>query len=365
MKLTIDKQIFSESMQTAYKFSSDKINTPAALQGIYILLDKDKLHMYTTDLNAYCHIEIPHKSPKKEEFFLEPKKLIEFLQALPTGEIGVETHGTTIQITQGKTKGNFPLIEAEDFPLPPKLKEKEQMIPGNFLTEKLSHLLFTASVDEARPVLTGINFVADESNLVLVTTDGFRLSVVKEKGPGVFSSMIIPSGFLREIQKQAKNLKEVGFIYSKEEQIVRFKMENCELYSRLIDGEFPPYERVVPEEKKTTVVLNREELLRNTKIISIFARDYSNVIVYDFSKKGLLLSPKKEANAENTATQDIQLEGEDVRVAFNFRYVLDFLNNISSEEIVIELLRSDTPTLFKPKGNSEFFHIIMPVRIQE
>jgi len=365
MKLTIDKVSFLEGIQTAHKFSSDKINTPTVLQGIYILLDKTHMHLYATDLNAFCHIMIPAITTKKTDFFIEPRKLTEFLQALPAGEIEIEIQEAGIRIVQGKTKGNFQLIDTKDFPFPPELEEKEQLIKTEFLTEKLSRLLFTASTDEARPVLTGINFVAADGELTLVATDGFRLSVIKEKRAGAFSSMIVPSGFLREVLRESKDHKEIGFTFSEKEQIVRFTMGQKELYSRLIDGEFPPYERVIPDEKRTTVTLNKDELLRNTKIISIFARDYSNVIMYDFSEKGLLLAPKKEANAENTTMQDIEMVGEPVRVAFNFRYMLDFLNNVSSEEIVIELLRSDTPTLFKIKGDDSFFHIIMPVRIQE
>ncbi|PIR13644.1 DNA polymerase III subunit beta [Candidatus Falkowbacteria bacterium CG11_big_fil_rev_8_21_14_0_20_39_10] len=365
MNLTIDKDVFFESIQTAYKFSADKINTSTVLQGIYILLDKKNMHFYATDLNAFCHITIPLATTKKVDFFTEPKKLMEFLQILPAGDVEVEIRETGIQIVQGKTKGNFQLIDAKDFPYPPKLKEKEQLIKTEFLTEKLSRLLFTASTDEARPVLTGINFVAADGELTLVATDGFRLSVIKEKRAGAFSSMIVPSSFLREVLRESKDHKEIGFTFSEKEQIVRFTIGQKELYSRLIDGEFPPYERVIPDEKSTTVTLNKDELLRNTKIISIFARDHSNIIVYDFSEDGLLLAPKKEANAENTTMQDIEIVGEPVRVAFNFRYMLDFLNNVSSREIVIELLRSDTPTLFKIKGDDSFFHIIMPVRIQE
>ncbi|HRN70476.1 MAG TPA: DNA polymerase III subunit beta, partial [Candidatus Woesebacteria bacterium] len=198
----------------------------------------------------------------------------------------------------------------------------------------------------------------------IVSTDGFRLSFLKEKQKGDFSNMIIPANFLHEIVKNAKDVKNVSFVYSKKENIVLFKIENEDFYSRLIDGEFPPYERVIPSEKKTTVELNRDELLRNTKLISIFARDYSNVIIYEFSKNGLTLRPKEEGNKENATLQEIVFEGEDQTVAFNFRYVVDFLNNIKSEEIIIELLRPDAPVVFKAKGNEQFFHIIMPIRIQ-
>jgi DNA polymerase-3 subunit beta len=100
-------------------------------------------------------------------------------------------------------------------------------------------------------------------------------------------------------------------------------------------------------------------------MISIFAREYSNVIMYDFTEKGLILSPKKEANAENTTTQDITFEGEPMKVAFNYKYVVDFLNHVDADELIVELLRPEAPVVFKTPGNDSFMHIIMPVRIQE
>lgn len=365
MTLTIHKTTFQEHLQTASKFSSDKLNTPALLQGVYIKIEKTHIHLYATDLNVYCHIKIPHKSDTKEDLFIEPKKIIEFLQALGPEDITLETSSSGIKISQKTTVGNFPLLDAKDFPPLPSMKEKEQTITSDIFTEKLSKLLFSASQDEARPVLTGVNFVADDSGLTLITTDGFRLSVVRDKKAFNLPSMIIPSGFLREIQKYIKSAQDIGFTYSKEEQIVRIRMGESEFYTRLIEGEFPPYERVIPEEKKTTVTLQKDELLKNTKVISIFARDFSNIILFDFSEKGLRMSPKKEANDLNSTTQDIEFEGDPVRVAFNYRYLLDFLNNASGENVVIELLRSDTPTLFRIKGDDSFFHIIMPVRLQE
>ncbi len=365
MKFTIDRDVFFNQINTVQKFTSDRLNTSAALQGVYITVEKKKIHFYATDLNTYCHTVSDLSADEATDIIIEPKKILEFVQFLQQGDIHITVENNSILIQQEKTKGTFPVIVAEDFPLPPKLTEEAQEVKPEFLLNNLPFLLFTASSDDARPVLTGINFVASEEDLTLVATDGFRLSLVKEKRKGTFSSMIIPADFLKEVLRYVRDAKTVSFTYSEKEHLVLFKVGETEFYSRLIDGEFPPYERVIPEEKKATAVLKREDLLRNTKLISIFAREYSNVIIYDFSKEGLILSPKKEANADNTTTQDITFDGDQIRVAFNYKYVVDFLNHIDAEEIEVELLRSDAPVVFKIPKNNTFMHIIMPVRIQE
>lgn len=365
MKITINRDSIIQGLQTASRFVSDKLNASSALQGIYIKTEKSGIHLYATNLTTFYHTFIKSKVDEDDKTLIfEPRKVIEFIQLLQPGDIEIESKDTQFSITQKNARGVFPVIASEEFPLPPTLAEEKTELKKKFFTKNLPFILFTASTDDSRPVLTGINFVVSEDELIIVSTDGFRLSLLKEGKKGTFSNMIIPADFLGEIVKNAKNVKEISFSYSKQESIVLFKIGDEEFYSRLIDGEFPPYERVIPTEKKTTVEVNREELLRNTKLISIFARDYSNVILYDFGKEGLTLRPKEDGNKENTTTQEITIDGEDQQVAFNYKYVIDFLNHVDAEDLVIEILRSDAPVVFKAKGNEQFIHIIMPVRIQ-
>lgn len=365
MKCTLQKDIFLTELGNVQKFTSSRLNTATALQGVFIKIEKKILHLYATDLNTYCHSQIPLDAKEDAEFIIEPKKIVEFIQFLQPGDITIEIEGTSVKVSQGKTHGVFPIMMVEDFPLPPVIEEESEELSPEFLLKNLPFLLFTASTDDARPVLTGINFVVSDEDLTLVSTDGFRLSLVKEKRKGAFSSMIVPAEFLKEILRHVKEAQKVRFTFSDKERIIRFEIGNSEYYSRLIDGDFPPYERVIPDEKKATVKLKKDELLRNTKLIAIFAREFSNVITYDFSAEGLSISPKKEANAENTTTQDIEFEGEPMKVAFNYKYVIDFLNNVEGDDLEIELLRSDAPVVLRVPGNETFMHIIMPVRIQE
>ena len=365
MIIEIDKDQFLERLILASHFTSDKLTTSIALQGVSVGIKEDSISLYTTNLNVYYQTRLAISGKGEAEFVIEPKRLIEFMQFLQPGKITLDIKDKQTTILQGKTKGNFPTMVVEDFPPPPKMPGKEQKIATSFLTQNLPLILFTASNDDARPVLTGISFSTDEDNLVMVATDGFRLSLVKERSKGIIPSMIVPAEFLQEVLRNINKEKEVGFSYSQEEKTICFYVREHSFYSRLIEGEFPPYERVLPAETKTTAILEKDDLMRNIKLISVFARDFSNVVVCDFRKNELAMRPKKEGNEENTTVQEAQIKGEEMRVAFNFRYLLDFLNHTDSKSITIEMLRPDAPVVFRNEKNNDFLHIIMPVRIQE
>lgn len=365
MKINLKRDQFLEKLQLASHFTSNKLSASQALQNMLLKSEGGKLHIYSTNLSTYFHTKITIKEDYSFQILIDPKKIIEFLTFVAPGAITLEIKEKQITIISEKSKGNFPVSVAPDFPLPPEITEKSHKLDASFLIKNLPFLLFTASRDESRPVLTGINFLNSDNELLMVATDGFRLSLVKEKNAPDIPSMIIPAEFLDEVVKHLKDEKEVSFAYSDKEKLVKFGVGDDEFYSRLIEGEFPPFEKVLLTDSATQVSLDKAEFLRNVKLISIFARDFSNVVVCEFKKDGLHIKPKKEANEENSSFQEMEMKGEDQKVAFNFRYLLDLLNHIEDKNVNMEILRSDAPVAFKLAKNPSFLHIIMPVRIQE
>ncbi len=365
MTINVQKELLLEKLNLVSRFTSNRLASSTALQGVLVKTDDTQIHLYSTNLSTYFHTSFPYTEKEPIQIIIEPKKIIEFLNLLNPGEVVLEIKEKQITLTQNKTKGSFPVMNAEEFPFPPSVADNEQKMPSKFFLDNLPLLLFTSSSDETRPVLTGINFVNAEGELLMVATDGFRLSLIKQKTMGEIPSMIIPADFLQEVLKSIKDIKEIGFSFSREEKIVKFTVARDEYYSRLIEGDFPPFERVVITESKTKITVDKSELQRSVKLISIFARDFSNVIICEFTKTGLSIRPKKEANEENTAFQEISFEGEDQKVAFNYKFLLDLLNHIEDKSITIEILRPDAPVAFKLQKNPNFLHIIMPVRIQE
>ena len=364
MKIKLNRGEFLDKLSQATRFTSTKLSSLPALQGVYLKKEGGRLHFYSSNLNAFFHTTQATEFEKEGDFVVEPKKLIEFVSLLPEGKIEVESKDKQLLIKSGKTSGRFPLMIVEDFPLPPKIEEKEQKIKTDFFTRNLPLVLFSASADETRPALSGINFLTNEE-LVLVATDGFRLSLVKTKKEAKLPSVIIPADFLREIIHLGKDEKEVYFSYSAKEKTIRFRLGETEFYSRLIEGEFPPFEKVIPQEKKTTVILEREEFLRNVKLVAVFARDFSHIIILEAKKGGVRFMPKTTEGEENSSFQEGQVEGEEQKAAFNYKFLLDLLNVAGGKNITIEILRPDAPVVFRMDDNKDFIHIIMPVRIQE
>lgn len=365
MKISINKEEFLEKINLASKFSSSRLSSLSSLQGVCIKGEKKKIHFYSTNLNLYYHGSINSDSATEYKIVIEPKKVGEFISLLPQGKIDIEVKEKMIVISQGKTKGEFPLFSTDDFPLPPRPSSEKQKIKSSFLKKSLPLLFFSASTDETRPVLTGVNFVSRDDSIQVVSTDGFRLSLLNLKKEIPFPSMIVPSFFLSETVKLIGDEEEASFSYQPEEKLLTFYLGENELFSRLIEGEFPPYEKVIPAEKKTTIIIDREEFLRNVRLISVFARDFSNIIILETGKEGLKLSPKTGQGDENVAFQEADIKGDDQKIAFNYKFVMDFLTSITSKKVIIELLRSDSPAVFKGEKIENFLHIIMPVRIQD
>ncbi len=364
MKINIDKDLLLDNLTTASRFTSNRFSTVASLQGILFETKNKLIHIYATNLTSYFHTTIKNPVTEEKKIAFDPKRATEFLSLLTPGIVELEVEDSQLTIRKEKTKGSFALINAADFPYPPIMKEKEEKIKTDLLKKHLPHVLFAASSEDTRPVLNGVNFLTQDEEFIMVATDGFRLSLLKMKKDDDIPQMIVPRGFLEEVSRFAKEEKEMGLAFSKEEKVVAFSFGDTRVYSRLVEGDFPPFEKVLPAESKTKVVVEKEEFLRNIRIVSVFARDVSNIVLMSFGKDGITLSPKSDQEGQNTTLQEADVEGEHQKVAFNFKYLLDFLSHVSEKKIIIEVLRPEAPVVFKIEGNKQFLHVIMPVRIQ-
>lgn len=363
--MKINKDLFLEKINLATKFISLRSSSTPALQGVYIKKEKNSLCFYSTNLNFYYKGEI--KTADKEEFniIIEPKKISEFLSLLPPGEVDFLVKEKKVIISQEKNKGEFPLIVADDFPIIKTDKSlKKEKINIKILKEIFPLISFSASSDESRPVLTGINFNAIDETTQIVATDGFRLSLYVLKTRLPISSAIIPASFLGEVLRLSEK-EEIEFCFNEKEKIFTFYLEENEFSTRIVEGEYPPYEKVIPKESLTKVIVDRDDFLRNVKLASIFARDFSNIVLLDINKGIIKITPKTSNKEEDVNTQEAEIQGEPIKIAFNSKFLIDFLTKTNSKKIIIEFLRSDSPTVFKIDKDKGFLHIIMPVRIQD
>jgi len=361
----IRKDLFQEKLSLASRFSLSKISSIPSLQGGMLKISKNKLEIIATNLNEFFYTQIKTETNEEKKVVVDVKKIVEFLTLLSLEKININIDDKKIVIEANKTKASFNLISAVDFPSLPKADGKESVLDKDFIKEKLPLVLFASAKDEMRPILTGINFLTKEGKRYVVATDGFRLSLISEEKKETFPSIIISANVLTEVLRLIKDNEEIKILFSDEKKIIKLTIGDIDLYSRIIEGEFPPFEKVIPTDYKTRIVLDWEEFLRNIKMASVFARDYSNIVVFDIKKDGFYIRPKTKEEKGTVIYQEVEFEGEEQKIAFNYKFVLDFLINIKSKQVVFEMSQSNAPGVFKNPDRKDFLHVIMPIRTEE
>lgn len=366
MKFHIQKDIFEENLSTASRFISTKVSSIQSIQGARIITQKDHILLTTTNLNDFYHVKIPAKVEEEGEIVFDLKKTAEFINLLGAGDIEMKLDGGSLVVSQAKNKGYFNTYSVEDFPTIPQVEGKTMEISKD-IVEKLQLVLFSASKEEARPVLTGVFFGSKGGGGEIVSTDGFRLSLLRpEKNSSDLPGVIIPSHVLAEAVRQLKKGGAITAMLSDTEKTMSFNFGDASIYTRAIEGEFPPYEKVIPKTHTTKLLVEKDEFLRNIKLVSVFAREQGDIILLDIKKDGLTLRPKTTQGTDTQVfMEQIEHEGEEIKIAFNYRYVVDFLNTISTEKIVIELTTSTAPAVFRDPKSENYLHIIMPLRTEE
>lgn len=364
MKITILKEIFEDRLSLASRFTSTRVSAVQSIQGALLSTTDDGMSILTTNLSDFFYTTVSAKVAAKGSCVFEVKKALEFLNFLQAGDIDVELSENTLTITQGKTRGNFNTFSADDFPELPHLDGKTYSLPKALL-EKLPLVLFSASKDETRPIMTGVYVTGSADGSYFVTTDGFRLSLLEYKLSNAFSNVILPASIFQEVIRLSKG-EAVTMILSPEDRLIKFTIGDISLYSRVIEGEFPPYEKVIPQSTTTTVTINVQDFTKNIRLVSVFAREQADVVIFDISEEGMFIKPKASQKKDSQVFQQLDsFEGDPLKIAFNYKYVLDFLNAVSADVVKIECTQPAAPGMFKADKEDTYTHIIMPLRTEE
>lgn len=367
IEFIVDKEFFLEKINLAYRFNQSFSFSTNINNGLLLESKGEVLKIFSTNLTTFfsSSIQIEKKQNKDFKLVVEGKTMGEFINFLSSQRISFLIEEKKIIVFDKENKASFPIINTQDYPKPIELTTKKQRINFSIWQKKLPLVLFAASNDDSRPILTGLHISPKDENLVFVATDGFRLSLYSIKKEVDIPSITIPAVFISDVLKAIKN-DDLKIGFSEEEKLIGFQSKNDEFFSRLIDGDFPPFERVIPQTKNTSFIVSRDEFLKKIKTMGIFARERSNIVILEIKKDQLLIKPKNIEEIEIYSKQEIfDFQGEETRVAFNIKFLNDFLTRFDEEEIIIEILKSEAPVVFKGKKDTNFLHIIMPVRIAE
>jgi DNA polymerase III subunit beta len=368
MQFTILKDNLNKALILVGKALSLKPQLPI-LSHILFKTEKNNLIISATNLELGIIHTTSAKIEKEGEFAIPGKLLMEFVATLAGDKIEFIKEETTVTIKSGKTKASFATISSSDFPPFPEVAQTKKTLPLEKLKEALLRTIFAASTDETRPVLTGVRMQSVGGKVVLTATDGFRLSkeIVDTAEKKEDFEVIIPASSLYEVVKIANEVqvKEVDFAIIENKNQLAFLFPNTTLFSRVIDGEFPAVEKIIPTSFKTKVTVDTDLFTQSVKTASLFARGAANIIKIKISQDGLHLSANAPQVGSDEDFVEAKIEGEETEIAFNYRFLLDLLAHFSEKEIVFESSGSLSPGVFRlPKVSSSFLHLIMPVRVQ-
>src|SRR3989344_1970926 len=361
MKLQVLQEELTKALLTCSRFASTRIQLQV-LSNILLKAEKNKLVTSATNLETSISIAMGAKVIEDGEITVPAKTFTELISHLGSGQINLETDKETISIKSSGFDSVVPGMNAADFPQIPKEVGLDNIkLPSKNLVDALGSTLFAVSVDEIRPVLTGVLLIMKENNILLVSTDGFRLSQKKIKVDykDEEKKLIIPKNALSEVMRLASFAESVSFSYKKSDNQVIFSAANSTLSSRVIEGEFPDFERIIPRKTGIKVTVDKEDLLRAVKLSSVFARDAANVIKMKIADGEVEVSAESNVSGRETAKVEAKVEGEKVKdfvIAFNFRFLEDFLAVAKDDSITMEFSDPNSPTLFLDPKETEFLH---------
>jgi DNA polymerase-3 subunit beta len=342
------------------------------LGNVLLKTEKGRLRLSATNLEIGINTWVGVRIEKEGAITVPARVLTDFVSSLSAGKMGIETEGAVLKISSASFEARFNGTGVEEFPsLTIEGVERIKGLSEEAFLKIVDRVCFAAAIDEGRPVLTGVLLTQEGEKISAVATDGYRLSLVTLKGggekEGARRELVVPARTLFEVSRiirgeEGEERGEIGmFLAEKNNQLV-FRKGDVEVVSRLIEGRFPEFEKIIPREGETKVVWDKEELSRAIKTASIFARDSANIVRIKIGKKECVISANAEQVGENTSRVSGKVEGKEVEAAFNYKYLLDFMNSFEGEEVFFETGGALSPGVFK--GGEDYLHIIMPVRAQ-
>lgn len=368
MKVTV----LAENLQKKLPFVTRAVSLKSQLPILlHILLEarSGKLICSATDLEIGIQVEIPANVEEEGATTVTAKTFVELINSLPPEKIKLETKENSILVTTPKTKSVIQTQPSEEFPKLYEHKGEKIITIKKILVHKdLPRVVFAASTDTGRPALSGVLLKKDTKGMLTVATDGYRLSLKHHlatvKSEENEKKVLIPARVLREVIGVKEDEGGLDVFISKESNQVLFEQGATIIVGRLIDAEFPSYDKIIPTNFSTRCAFDREEMQKAVKICAIFAREAANIVKLSIIKSGITVSANTPSVGENTVEVEATVSGEENEIAFNARYLLDLLSSIEESDLVLEMSGSLNPGVFKIKDDPSFLHLIMPIRVQ-
>jgi DNA polymerase-3 subunit beta len=343
-------------------------NTLPVLNNILLKAEGKKLFLSATNLEIAISASFEADVENEGTLTVPAKVISSYVALLNDKEVNLSvTGGSTLLVQSKGSRTNVKGIASEEFPLLPKLDKPDVFhFPTKLVLEALDQVAFAASTNISRPVLTGLFWQIVGKTIKLAATDSYRLSektLTLPKDQDLDLSFIVPS-------KTAQELAKILSMTSVEEFEVRvgkgqilFIVDGVELMSRLIEGNFPDYEKILPKEVKTKVSLFTDELVLGLKKVSVIVRENNNNVRIKVQKEGIQIASDETQVGQGVTDVPASVQGEGMETALNVQYLLDVLSHLGDKEVHLGLNDGLSPVMVTPASSTDYLHIIMPLKV--
>lgn len=365
MKVSVLQENIMKAVSRATRIVSPKPTLPV-LSNLLLCADKGGLSVTAATTETTVTAAAGAKVEKEGGLCVPAKVFSELIATLPQDAVVLEEKEGTLLVSCGGTRASLAGVSAGEFPPVGKgTTKKEMALEKDALVASLALVLFAASSDEGRPLLTGVKVVGGDEGALFAATDGYRLSVYRSRlSFPKTTNAVIPGRALGEILRVCQEEKEEKQAILAETDDGQFvvRVGDTTIVTRTIDGQYPNFEKIIPEKHTTAMMVDKDQLIRAVKSASIFARDSANIVRLHIGKNHLTISANAPQIGENTVEVDAKTEGEEVDIAFNSRFLSDLLGNFPGDEVAFEMTGALNPGAFRSPKDPAFLHIIMPVR---
>ncbi len=376
MRLSCLQENLNRGISTVGRAVATRTTLPIT-NNILLATDQSRLKLVATNLEMAITCWIGAKVEEEGSITVPARLLTEFIGSLPSDrvDINLPSGKKTLELRCARFEARISGVDAKDFPPIPKIDEGvTTKIEVEALRQGITQVVFAAATEESRPVLTGVNAEFDGNLLTLAAADGFRLAVYKLPLANPVSEkteVIIPARTLAELNRLAADQEEaIEITISPNKNQALFRLKNAELVSQLVQGTFPNYTQLIPQNYNTRAVVDVAEFSRATKAASIFARDGSGIVRLvmtpgsELTPGKMTVSARSEEIGDDVGEIDAIVEGEESKIAFNGKYLTDVLNVLHETQVALETTNPSSPGVLRPVGQDNYLYVVMPMFVQ-
>ena len=372
MQIRVERDVLAHAVSWAARTLPSRPSMPV-LSGVMLVAEGDSLTLSSFDYEISARVQIAVDVLTPGKTLVSGRLLADITKSLPAAPVVLKVDGNRVAIECGRSTFTLPTLPVEDYPSLPEMPDTAGNVDSEVFAQAVSQVAIAAGKDDTLPVLTGIRMEIDGTNVTLAATDRYRLAVRTfpwtPKKTSIELNTLIPAKILADTAKNMSGADTVAFAIAPDgEKLVGFESEGMRTTTRLLDGEFPKYRSLLPNESATRAVVDTQELLHAVKRVALVAERNTPIrMTFEGSELSLRAGTGEDAQANETI--EASVDGDVIEIAFNPGFLIDGLNAIAAPKALFSFTQSTKPAVITGMTSEgspveeDYRYLLMPIRL--